>query len=105
MFVEERIYTLQPGTQGNFISVVENEGFQVQKEILGRPAGYYYTEFGPLNQIVHMWAYRDLEDRREKRAKLMADPRWQAIRPKFTSLIVSQENKFLIPAKGWTIPE
>jgi NIPSNAP len=105
MIVEERIYTLQPGTSGSFMSIVEKEGFEVQKEILGRPAGYFVTEIGPQNQIVHLWAYRDMEERRERRARLVGDPRWQAVRPKLTALIVSQENKLLLPAKFWPIAE
>ena len=105
MIVEERIYTLQPGTVQSFMSIVEKDGFEVQKEILGRPAGYFVTEIGPQNQIVHLWAYRDMEERRERRARLVADPRWQAVRPKLTSLIVSQENKLLLPAKFWPIAD
>jgi len=27
--------------------------------------GYYTTETGPLNQIVHLWAYQDLNERAE----------------------------------------
>jgi NIPSNAP len=71
----------------------------VQTEHLGNPLGYFTTEFGPQNQIVHLWRYRDLQDRAERRAALVADPRWQAFRPKLGEFLVSQENKLLIPAR------
>ena len=105
MFVEERIYTLQPGAQGNFMSIVENEGFQIQKEILGRPAGYYYTEFGPLNQIVHMWGYESLDDRFERRKRLLASPEWQSYAKKMRPLVANVENKLLVPAPFFKVPK
>ncbi|HEY8612419.1 MAG TPA: NIPSNAP family protein [Roseomonas sp.] len=99
MIVEERIYTLQPGTAPQYLAVYEAEGLAVQKQHLGRMVGYFTTEFGPLNQIVHMWAYRDLAERRVRRAALAADPRWEAFREKVRPLLVTQENKLLMPAR------
>ena len=60
--------------------------------------GYYQTEFGTLNQVIHMWAYEDLAERTEKRARLQADARWQAYVAKVRPLILKQENKLLTPA-------
>ena len=39
-----------------------------------------------------------LAERSERRARLMADPRWQAYAVKTRPLQISQENKILIPA-------
>ena len=58
MIVEERIYTLHPGKVPEYMRLYEQEGFKVQGPILGKLVGWYQTDFGPLNQIVHMWAYR-----------------------------------------------
>lgn len=99
MIVEERIYTLRPGTSGAFMKVVENGGNEIQAEHLGKPFGYFTTEFGPLNQVVHLWAYEDMADRAARRAALQADPRWAEYRPKLTELVVNQENKLLVPAR------
>jgi hypothetical protein len=98
MIVEERIYTLYHGTVPEYLAAYEREGLAIQKEHLGRLVGYFSTEFGPLNQIVHMWAYRDLADRQKRRAALAADPRWQTYRVKVKPFIQLQENKLLIPA-------
>jgi hypothetical protein len=98
MLVEERIYTLHPGKVPVYLKLYEEEGLPIQSRILPAMLGYYSTEIGPLNVIVHMWAYEDLAQRAERRARMMADPGWQAYVPKVTPLIVSQESRILTPA-------
>ena len=66
--------------------------------MLGNLVGYYSTEIGPLNTIVHMWAYEDFADRTKRRAQLAADPRWKAYVSKPAPLIHRQENRILNPA-------
>lgn len=99
MIVEERIYTLHPGQAAEYLRLYEAEGLQIQRAILGRMVGYFSTEVGPLNQIVHLWAYRDLSERTERRARLGADPGWRQYVAKVRPLIVHQENKLLVPAR------
>ena len=77
MFVDERIYTLNAGNVPVFLKLYEEQGMEVQVRILGRMVGYYYTDFGPLNQIVHMWGYESLDDRFQRRKQLQASPEWQ----------------------------
>ena len=98
MIVEERTYSLNIGAVPKYLEQYEAEGLAVQRPILGRLVGYFSTEIGPLHQIVHLWAYKDLAERSERRARLMADPRWQAYALKTRPLQISQENKILIPA-------
>ena len=98
MVVEMRSYTLQPGKIATYLKLYEGEGMAIQKRILGRMVGYYSTEIGPLNQIVHLWAYEDLKERAEKRAALAADPGWQAYVAKMIPMMVTQESKILNPA-------
>ena len=98
MIVEERIYTLEVGTVPQYVRLYEQEGLAIQEPILGHLVGYYWTELGPLNQIVHLWGYQDLEDRRERRGRLVADERWQAYVDKVRPFLITQENKILIPA-------
>jgi hypothetical protein len=98
MIVEERIYTLAIGKVPEYLALYEAEGLAIQKPILGRMLGYYSTEFGPLNQIIHLWAYKDLADRARRRAELGGHPGWKAYLAKIRPLIVSQENKLLQPA-------
>ena len=95
MIVEERIYTLKPGKAVEYLKLYEQEGMAIQRPILGNLAGYYSTEIGPLNVVVHLWAYEDLADRTRRRAQLAADPRWQAYVPKTQALVDTQENRIL----------
>jgi hypothetical protein len=61
-------------------------------------AGYYTTEVGELNQIVHLWAYADLNERAERRAQLLADPGFKAYVAKMLPLLQRQETRILRPA-------
>jgi hypothetical protein len=98
MFVEERIYTLHPGKVPAYLKLYQEEGLAIQTRILPAMVGYYTTEIGTLNLVIHMWGYEDLKQRSECRAKMMADPGWQAYMPKVQALIVHQESRILNPA-------
>jgi hypothetical protein len=98
VIVEERIYTLHAGQAPEYLRLYEAEGLEIQRRILGRMVGYFFTEVGPLNQIVHLWAYQDFAERTERRGRLVADEGWRAYAAKIRPLIVHQENKILTPA-------
>ena len=98
MIIDERTYTLHPGKVGEYFRVYQAEGLEIQKRILGNLLGYFSTETGTLNQVVHLWGYESLDDRTRRRALLGADPGWQAYLPKITPLLRIQENRILIPA-------
>lgn len=98
MFVEQRTYSLKIGAVPEYLRLYEDEGLAIQRPILGRLVGYFSSDIGALHQIVHMWAYTDMKERSERRARLGADPRWKAYVQKIRPLQISQENKILIPA-------
>lgn len=97
-FVDERIYTLKAGQVPVFLKLYEEEGMEVQVRILGKMVGYYFTDIGPLNQIVHMWGYNSLDDRYARRKQLQAAPEWQSYAAKMRPLVTHVENKILVPA-------
>jgi len=99
MIVEMRTYTLKPGAVAEYLRLYEAEGVATQTRILGRLLGYYSSETGDVNQVIHLWAYEDFADRKARRAALFADPVWLAYIPKIVGLIVTQESKILNPAK------
>jgi len=101
MIVEERIYTLHPGKVPEYMRLYEAEGRETQVSILGRPVGWYSTDFGPQNQIVHLWAYDSYAERTRRRAELAGNPAWQGFVAKIRPLILRQENKILLPA-AWS---
>ncbi len=97
MIVDVRTYTLKPGALGEYFKLYENEGFPVQTKHLGQPVGFYFTDIGPQNRVVHLWGYADIADRAAKRAKMEADPAWLAYRTKSgaTGRMLRQENKIM----------
>jgi len=97
MIVEERTYKIRTGRIGRYLQLVRDEGLAIQQPILGNLIGYFQVEIGSLSHVVHMWGYADLNDRAERRAKLAADPRWQAFVVKLSENIESAENRILVP--------
>ena len=51
------------------------------REKYGPIAAFWHTEIGPLNQIIHVWGYENLEERDSVRAAAAKDPNWP---PKIT---------------------
>ena len=98
MYVEERVYTLQVGTAGQYFKNYEEFGMKVQLKHLPHMVGYYVTEVGELNQVIHLWAYDDLNQRDKCRAAMQADPAWQAYVAKIRPLIVTQDTRVMKPA-------
>ncbi|WP_029350229.1 NIPSNAP family protein [Bosea sp. 117] len=97
MLYELRTYRLKTGSVPAYVKLVADEGIAIQQGHLGRLVGYFSSDIGPLNEIVHIWAYESLDDRTARRARLAADPAWQAFIPKIQALIEVMENKILLP--------
>ena len=98
MIVEQRTYTLHPGHHVKYLDTYEKQGLEIQRPILGNLVGYFFTDIGPLNQIVHMWGYDSLDERTKRRRKLFEDLGWRAYIQMIVPMIASQESKILIPA-------
>ena len=58
-------------------------------------AAAMYSELGGLNKWVHIWPYKDLNERNRVRAEAIKDPHWP---PPTGEFMVHQENKILVPA-------
>lgn len=98
MIVEQRTYDINPGVPlTDFLSNYEKFGLDVQKKILKGFLGYFTNEFGTQNQVTHFWVFKDLEDRREKRAELAKSPEWQHCISIVRPMIVRWDNKILYP--------
>jgi hypothetical protein len=105
MIVEERTYVLHTEVRlSEFLRTYESEGLPVQLEILDGFMGYFVTEFGTLNQVVHMWAYKDLEDRRQRRIRLHENAQWLSCLEKIRPMIKSMENRIMYPTAFSPLP-
>ncbi len=98
MIIEQRTYDLWPGKVPDYMRRYEAQALHIQLKYLGGLLGYYSTEVGPLNQVVHLWGYRDFEDRHTRREAMRADPAWAPYLAQIRPLIVRMENKLLRPA-------
>jgi hypothetical protein len=97
MIVEQRTYTAHIGKTAEYLKIYEAEGLPIQTRILGRLLGYFTTEIGELNQIIHMWGYDSFEERTRRRAELFANTDWLAYIAKIRPLLVRQETKIMTP--------
>jgi hypothetical protein len=97
MIYEERIYQITYGKIPELMKLYETEGLPIQLPILGNLIGYFSTDIGLLNQVVHIWGYQSLDDRASRRARLAADAGWQVFLGKIAPFMVRQENRILIP--------
>ena len=92
---ELRVYRCHPGKVPAYSDVMR-EALPVREQY-SSPVGYWFTEIGPLNTVVHLWPYRDLAHRAEIRRALGADSAWQAAVGRLMSLVQTQASKILVP--------
>ncbi|HXH12725.1 MAG TPA: NIPSNAP family protein [Alphaproteobacteria bacterium] len=90
---EMRIYTYQPGAMSEVLKRWADS--IVDREKLSPLAACWYSEIGGLNKFVHIWPYKDLEERARIRAESQKLPKWP---PPTREFLMRQENKLLIPA-------
>lgn len=100
MLYEMRTYSLIPGS----VSEVEKrfgEAYEFRKKY-SELAAFWHTDIGPLNEIIHVWPYRDLEERARIRAAAAADPNWP---PKISEFIRAMHSEILVPFPFSPLPK
>jgi hypothetical protein len=97
MIVEERDYHVYTGKLPELVRLYETEGIAIQLEILGNLIGAFTVEIGSLSTYTHIWGYESFDDRAERRARLVADPRWPPFLDKILPLIDTQQSRILLP--------
>jgi hypothetical protein len=93
MFYDIRTYTFKPLRVAEWLALYQSEGLPLQREFLGELIGFFTTEIGDISQVVHIWAYKSLDDRIERR--------WQEFgrKVKALDLLVSMESKIMRPTE------
>lgn len=76
MIYELRTYTLKAGTAPEAAKTAGTLGRDIRGDNYGKLEGYWMTEIGPLNQVMHLWSYADLNERAKVRAALSQNKRW-----------------------------
>ena len=93
--IDHRIYTIALRKMPEFLDVFDRLAMPVLLETLGNPIGFYVSQVGPLNQLVHLWAYRDLADYEERSRKRDTHPDFPAYLAASEKLITAQENRLI----------
>jgi len=96
MIYELRTYTLLPGKQGEYLRLNLEVGRKIRGDKYGKFEGGWTTEFGTLNQYVHLWSYPDMVERDRLRGDLAKNEAWtKEYIPQTRSFLLAQENKIL----------
>ncbi|MDN4984309.1 NIPSNAP family protein [Bradyrhizobium sp. WYCCWR 13022] len=94
MIVEMRTYTLKPGSTKQFEDNFE-KGLPARLQ-LSRLGAFWHTEVGTLNQVIHLWPYKDIAERDSVRQAAYKLPGWP---PDIRPFVEHMEAKILVPAE------
>ena len=94
MIYEVRTYDIKPKSLGE-VEKRFGEAYEFRKT-LSPLAAFWHTEIGPLNQIIHVWPYKDIAERDRIRAEAVASGNWP---PKIGEFIVNMRSEIFIPFK------
>jgi hypothetical protein len=98
MILEHRAYTMQAGNLERFYETQVERGFDVISPVLDRLIGYFSTVTGPLEQVVHLYAFDSLEDWRDRLHGLYGIPELEPYFKKVRPIMLAQENHVLLPS-------
>ena len=94
MIYEVRTYVLKPGSvpefEENFAKALPH------REKYSKLGALWHTEFGILNQVIHVWPYDSVEERHRIRGEASKDPHWPPHND--PDMYVSMESEIFAPA-------
>ena len=92
MIFEFRTYTLHPRTLPEF---VKRFGDALERRLTySKLAAFWYTEIGPLNQVIHVWPYENALERSKIRTQAVKDGVWP---PKVSEFIAEMRAEIFEP--------
>src|SRR5205809_7704502 len=92
MIYEIRTYRIAPRS----LAEVEKrfcEAYEYRKKY-SELFAFWHTEIGPLNEIVHVWPYKDLAERERIRGEAAKDPKWN---PGIQEFIREMRSEIIVP--------
>ena len=99
---ELRTYTLRVGAMAEAVKLYQELGFPaLQKGGQDKKlVGYFQTDTGTINQLVHLWKFDDDADRRAHWASVYSNRDFvEGFASKFRPLLITQEVKLLQAAR------
>ena len=105
MIYELRTYTVKPGTVQDVAKNAGTVARGIRGDDYGKLEGYWVTEIGPLNQVMHLWSYTDLNERARLRGELAKNARWNnEYLPLTRPNLVRQDIRLLNVVRGPVAP-
>ena len=95
MLYEVRTYRLKPRGVPEFINTF-GKAYEKRKS-LSKIAAFFHTEIGPLNEVIHIWPYKDGVERDKKRAKSVSDKKY-SWPPKVAHLQENMQSELFTPS-------
>lgn len=93
MIYEIRTYNCIPGGAQELIQRV-GEKYEHRAKY-SEVAGFWYTDIGPLHQVVHLWPYESPSDRQRVRGEAAKDGNWP---PNTYDVIADMQSEIYLPA-------
>ena len=109
MIYELRTYTTRQGTVQEVAKAASTVSREIRGDNYGKLEGYWVSDIGHLNQVMHLWSYSDLNERARLRVELSKNPRWNKdyiplIRPNLIRQEVRLLNAVIAPKAPATTP-
>ena len=105
MIYDYREYTLNPGATPEYMAAVREVALGIREKYGVKLAGWYYSDVGELNKVVHIWAFRDHKHMKEAKAQVTADPDWTGkYMPRVRDLIQSQKTYLMLSPDFAPVP-
>ena len=96
MIYDMRTYDIAMGKTPEYMAAVREVALPVRETYGVKLAGWYYTDIGALNKVVHIWAYRDFAHFEEAREAFRTDERWlNDYVPRVKGIVLRQENQMM----------
>tara|TARA_R110000868_G_scaffold10900_8_gene52754 strand:+ start:4599 stop:5222 length:624 start_codon:yes stop_codon:yes gene_type:complete len=95
MIYEVRTYRLKPRSVPEFVNTF-GKAYE-KRQALSKLAAFFVTEIGPLNEVIHIWPYKDAAEREKKRIRSAQDKKY-AWPPKIGHLLESMQSEVYVPS-------
>lgn len=93
---EIRIYRTKIGLAKQWTDLISE--YLPAREQYSKIVGLFYVEAPQPNEVLHIWAYKDLNARAEARGAAMKDPTWQEFLGKSGPMLEEMHSIALLPA-------
>tara|TARA_A100001037_G_C15035125_1_gene582865 strand:- start:270 stop:896 length:627 start_codon:yes stop_codon:yes gene_type:complete len=93
MIYEIRTYRLKPRTVPDFLDAF-GEAYENGRKQISPLAAFFYSEIGPLNEVMHIWPYANLAERDAVRTESVSSGVWP---PKIKDFIHHMKSEIFTP--------